>query len=105
MDNKSCLKTSDDPQANDSSRISSQFPHHTCLHIRVMSLFEGFIYRINGNVRQMGRGQRLSVLQKNRIKEAKNEFRIAAKGSLNLKIDCPDSYGAGGSSDTAEMAR
>ncbi len=75
-------------------------------YIRVLSHFENLIYRVNGNVRKMGKGQRLSDLEKKRVLDAKNLFRERAqKGPLHLKIDCPDSCGAGGSTDTAELAR
>jgi hypothetical protein len=54
----------------------------------------------------MGRGQRIGNSGKQAIKAAKDKFRIGAQqGPMHLKLDCPDSTGAGGSTDTAGLAR
>lgn len=75
-------------------------------YLRSLSYFEDLIYRINANVRKMGRGSRYSEAQKNRLSEAKQLVRSCARnGPLHLRLDCPDSYGYGGSSDTGVMAR
>ena len=74
-------------------------------YIRSLSFFETLFYRINGGCRQMGKGKRLDKVQKAGLKLAKDTFRKEAKETLHMKLDCPDAYGAGGSSDTAQLAR
>ena len=75
-------------------------------YLRSLSYFEDLVYRVNSNLRKMVRGTRYSPTQKDRLTEAKRKMRLEAKeGPLHLRLDCPDSYGHGGSSDTGVMAR
>ena len=54
----------------------------------------------------MGRGQRIGNEAKKQLKDAKTKFQEeAARGPLHMRLDQPDSHGAGGSSDTGQTAR
>ncbi len=78
----------------------------THAYIRALSHFEKLVYHINANVRVMGRGQRIGKEAKEQLKEAKAKFQEeAARGPLHMRLDQPDSHGAGGSTDTGQTAR
>jgi hypothetical protein len=54
----------------------------------------------------MGKGLRLTDIQKDKIRKAKEEFKSGCRyGPLHMKLDCPDPHGSGGSTDTAALAR
>ena len=82
--------------------ILKQFPI-THAYINILRYFLNVVYRINANVRKFN--QRLSAEEWANIKNAKNQFRINAKRTLHMKLDQPDSYGRGGSTNTAGLAR
>ena len=84
------------------TEILKQFPI-THAYINILRHFLNVIYRINANVRKMDK--RYTEDEKLNIANAKNEFRINAKKSLHMKLDQPDAYGRGGSTNTAGMAR
>ena len=78
----------------------------THAYLRSLSYFEVLIYRINANVKVMGKGKRLSVEDREKVKQAKEIFRKeAACGPLHMRLDQPDSSGHGGNSDTGQMSR
>jgi hypothetical protein len=78
----------------------------THAYLRSLSYFENLAYRINANVRKMGKGVRFSPEEKRQLEEAKNSFRKKARyGDLHMKLDQPDASGSGGNSDTAAAAR
>jgi hypothetical protein len=78
----------------------------THAYIRALSHFEKLVYHINADVRIMGRGQRIGGEAKEQLKVSKAKFQEeAARGPLHMRLDQPDSHGAGGSSDTGQTAR
>jgi hypothetical protein len=88
-----------------SQDITKIFPL-THAWIRVLSHIENLVFRINSNVRIMGRGKRIGVKGKERLRIAKEDFKWGSqKGPMHLKLDCPDSTGVGGSSDTSDTAQ
>jgi hypothetical protein len=81
--------------------------HYPITHawIRILCHFKNCVYWVNAKVRTMGRRQRIDNAGKQAIKAAKNKFRIGAQqGPMHLKLDCSDSTGAWGSTDTAGLA-
>jgi hypothetical protein len=87
------------------STILENFPvMHS--YIRTLSWFEIVVYCVNANVRKIGLRTCFLPGKKKRIDEAKKVFQCEAnKGPLNMRLDCPEPHGSGGSTDTAETAR
>jgi hypothetical protein len=74
--------------------------------ICVLCRFENLIYRVNAKARKMGRGKHIGSEAKQRLKDEKFKLSIGTQqGPMHLKLNFPDSTGAGGSSDTAGLAR
>ena len=75
-------------------------------YIRILNFIENLIWHLNAEVLKLGRVVRYTNSEKEALHEAKELFRKeAAHGPLNMKLACPDAYGAGGCSDTAELSR